>query len=1157
MKHITAFLIIACLLLSVPTLAQQITFSKKNATISDIRKVLEKQAGYTIFNTNSISTQLKPVTIHITNGTVEELLEEYFKYQSCTYTIIEKTITVIPRGKHIPIATKLPGIKGKIINEQGEPVPGATITIKGSNQQTSTNENGEFRLDRVSEVELNIVITSINYEPEEVNWQGEPELNVKLKHHISELNRVQVVSTGYQKISKDKSPGSFVKIDNELINRRVSTNIIDRLEGITSGLIFNKNVNASVNQSTLSIRGRTTIYANPNPLIVVDNFPYTGDINNINPNDVENITVLKDADAASIWGAYSGNGVIVITTKKGKYNQPLKLSINSNVTVGQKPDLYYKPILSSTDFVDVEQFLFSRGFYNSMESNLTRPVLSPAVEILIKERDKVIFPATAKEQLDELRGQDKRKDLDKYFYRPSVNQQYALSASGGSSNNHYYFSLGYDKNLENLVRNQYDRITLTANNSFSWFKKKLELNTGIIYTESNSKNNNSGPNSPNLVYPYPYLDLVDENSNAVTVPADLRQSYKDTAGKTVLLDWDYKPYNELKYSDNKIKTTDYRINADAKYTFFKGFDATVLYQYNKGFIEQEDYKSQQTYYTRNYINQFTEVNSGQVTRHVPLGGILDQNANRYEAHNIRTQLNYNHNWHNRNRNKHHQITAMAGTEVRGIKTMIETLRSYGYNKNQPTVNPAVNYDNEFPLYHAPFAPRKIEYRNRSRNTTDRYTSYYLNTKYIFQRRYILSASVRKDESNLFGVSANQKGVPLWSVGASWELNQENFYRIGWLPYLKLRITNGYNGNVDKSVSAYTTAHIDAPNFYGALPASIINPPNPSLRWEKNHMVNFGVDFAIKNNIIEGSLEYYIRKGTDLIGNSPLDPTTGATIFRGNTADMKGKGADIVLRSKNINTKRFKWLSTFLFSYATDKVTDYKVQQSAIWYYCDPGFISPIAGNPLYAIYSFKWMGLDPQNGDPQGYYNKQISKEYGSIYNSTDFNDLIYRGPVNPIYFGSLRNNFSYKQLELSFTVTWKMGYYFRRNSINYYNLFNGPAEGHPDYEKRWQQPGDEEITSVPSMRYITPTTGSRSKFYEYSDVLVERGDHIRLQDIQLSYQLNKNENRWLPMNQLRVYVYANNMGILWKANHKGIDPDYISGTPNPRTIAAGLRIDF
>ncbi|WP_207514868.1 SusC/RagA family TonB-linked outer membrane protein [Longitalea luteola] len=1156
----TAFVIIACILLSVSALAQTITFSKKNVTINELRKVLEKQAGYTIFNSNSISSQLKPVNINITNGTVQQLLDDYFRYQSCTYTIIDKIITVIPRGRQTLIGSNLTNIKGKIINEQGEPIPGATVTIKGSQQQTSTNENGEFRLNGINEIDLAIVVTSVNYEPEVVSWrQGdEPNLNVRLRQHISELNKVQVVSTGYQKISKDKSPGSFVKIDNELLNRRVSTNVIDRLEGITSGLIFNKNVNTNTNQSNLSIRGRSTIFANPNPLIVVDNFPYNGDINNINPNDVESITVLKDADAASIWGAYSGNGVIIITTKKGKYNQSLKLSFNSNVTVSEKPDLYYQPILNASDYIDVEQFLFNNRFYYLSESDGSRKALSPVVETLIQERDKLISPATAAARLNELRGQDKRKDLEKYFYRAGVNQQYAVNASGGSTNNHYYFSLGYDKNLENLVRNEYDRINLTANNSFSWLKKKLEFNTGIIYTETKMRNNNTITSLASLNNPY--LDLVDDNGYALTVNSDVRQTYKDSAGKGILLDWNFKPYDELKFSDNSTKTTDYRINADAKYTLFKWLDATVLYQYNKGFIEQEDYKSQQTYFTRNLINQFTAVDSlGLPIRPVPLGGILDQASIRYNAHNIRTQLNFNQSWYNRNHSKHHQVTALAGTEVRSYRSFVETLRLYGYKQNQPNNN-LIDYEREYPLYHAPFIYQKIPFLNDKRNMADRYISYYLNAKYIYQRRYILSASARKDESNLFGVSANQKGIPLWSVGASWELSQENFYRMGWLPFLKLRVTNGYKGNVDKTVSAFTTARYDNPNNYSALPASIANPPNPSLRWEKNHMVNFGVDFATRNSILEGSLEYYFKKGTDLIGYSPLDPTTGVIQFRGNTADMKGQGADIVLRSKNLNTRRFKWVSTLLFSYATDKVTSYKVKQSAIWYYCDPQYISPIEGKPLYSIFSLKWMGLDSTNGDPQGLYDKRISKDYSAIFNSNNLDDLIYRGPANPTYFGSLRNNFTFKQLELSFTISWKMGYYFRRNSINYNNLFSGATPGHSDYEKRWLQPGDEAFTSVPSMQYIASsvTSADRSRFYTYSDVLIEKGDHIRLQDIQVSYQLNKNDVKGLPINQFRIYVYTNNLGILWKANDKGIDPDYISSAfPNPRTIAAGLKIDF
>jgi hypothetical protein len=202
------------------------------------------------------------------------------------------------------------------------------------------------------------------------------------------------------------------------------------------------------------------------------------------------------------------------------------------------------------------------------------------------------------------------------------------------------------------------------------------------------------------------------------------------------------------------------------------------------------------------------------------------------------------------------------------------------------------------------------------------------------------------------------------------------------------------------------------------------------------------------------------------------------------------------------------------------------------------------------------MGLNPQTGDPQGFDGNKESTDYNALLNSTDLSDLIYRGPANPTYFGSLRNNFSFKQIELSFAITYKMGYYFRRSSINYFDLINTPGWGHPDYANRWQNAGDENYTSVPSMVYNAGA--NRSMFYKYADVLIEKGDHIRLQDIQLSYQMNKTTTKWLPMNQLRIYIYANNLGILWRANDKGIDPDFLqTSIPNPRTIAAGLKIDF
>ncbi len=558
----------------------------------------------------------------------------------------------------------------------------------------------------------------------------------------------------------------------------------------------------------------------------------------------------------------------------------------------------------------------------------------------------------------------------------------------------------------------------------------------------------------------------------------------------------------------------------------------------------------ETFFTRDLINQYTQINGSTLTTPIPYGGILDRVNTTYQAHNIRAQADYTHSWNNR-----HRFNAFGGAELRSLTTEEIFARQYGYDPDRQISTP-VNYNIPYKIYYNPSLELKIPYFDKNRTKIDRYLSYFVNAAYTFHQRYIFSASARKDESNIFGVKTNQKGVPLWSAGLSWEINKERFFKnADWLPYLRLRLTHGYNGNVDRTVSAFTSAIIQGQNSYGATSASIENPPNPALRWEKVRMSNIGIDFRSQKDIISGSLEYYQRKAEDLIGNSPLDPTTGVANFRGNTANMKGRGIDITLHTQNINKKDWKWYSTILFSYTKDEITEYKVQQNGIGVYINKDFINPLKGNPVYSIYSLRWMGLDPVNGDPQGWLTNQISKDYGAIRNSTDLNNLLYNGPANPTLFGSVRNTIAWKQWQLAFNITWKAGYYFRRSSMSYYDLFRFNGQGHADYGQRWQKPGDETNTNVPSMLY--PANNSRDLFYQYSSILVEKGDHVRLQDIRLSYDLNQEVLKKGPIQAVQFYVYANNIGILWKANNAGIDPDYISGYPAPRTIAAGLKIDF
>ncbi|HWK03373.1 MAG TPA: SusC/RagA family TonB-linked outer membrane protein [Puia sp.] len=1119
-----------------------ITLSEKDAPLEKILIAIRKQGGYTYFGDAAWTQLAKNVTIYVKNAGIREVLDICFKDQPLRYALVGTSISIQVIPSTAPI------VRGRLINEKKEPIAGATITVKGNKSAiTTSNDNGEFAI-RAAQEDSSLVITSIGYITREQSFIGAKDLVITLKDRISELVDVSVVANnGYQEIPKDRATGSFTQVSNALINRRVSPNILDRLDGVTSSLLFNKNVVSGTNESAIVIRGRSTISGNPDPLVIIDNFPYSGDINNLNPDDVESITILKDAAAASIWGAFSGNGVIVITTKKGKYNQAPKWSFTTSTTLGKKPDLYYLPILSSPDYIDVEEYLFNHSYYSGANDDPQHGVVSPVVEILL---NKQLSPAEAQAQINVLRGQDTRQDLGHYFYRTSQNHQYALNLDGGGSRNHYYFSAGYDKNLANLVRNGYSRVTLNANNTYNLLPEKLELSTGLSFTSSTTQNNNNSA----IIVTYPYLKLADAQGNALSVPHLLRQSYVDTAGGGRLLDWNYRPLDELRNADNVTKLTDYRINLGIRYVILKGLEANAHYQYGHGSTDLENFQSQQTYYTRNLINEYTQVDSaGVLTRPIPLGGILDKTLTGYDANNIRLQLNYD---RLLGKDQLHDFNAIAGAELRDVEQQISSSRQYGYDPIRRNGLP-VDYSTSFPLYSSPGSLAKIPYSEFNHNsaTSDRYLSYYINASYIYRQRYVLSASARRDESNLFGVNANQRGVPLWSAGAAWEVSKEDFYRLDWLPILKLRVTYGYNGNVDRSVSAYTTALINTGfNSYGATTATVNNPPNPSLRWERINIFNVGVDFGSKGGRVEGTLEYYIKTGKDLIGQSPLDPTTGNVFFTGNTANMRTRGADITVRAKN-SIGPIQWNTVFLFSYARDKVTSYGQKLGAVLNYFNMSAINPIVGRPLYSVYALKWMGLDPQNGNPQGALAGHATEDYNSVFYSSDLSNLLYKGPANPPVFGSLRNSFGWKQWQLSFNIVYKFGYYFRRSSINYYDLFGGVSKGHPDYERRWQGPGDEKSTYVPSM--IFPADPLRDNFYGYSEPLIEKGDHIRLQDIQFSYDLSKKSIPKWPVQSIRLYVYANNIGILWKANHQGIDPDYVTSIPNPRTLAMGVKLNF
>lgn len=1134
-----------------------ITLDLENAKLETVFEAIQEQAGYRFIYSDNVLDKAARVSVKIKNGTIGAVLSRCMAKQALTYVIQGKTILITPKKEEPPYPSPgLPSlpvadtvtVSGQVKAESGMPLPGATLAVAGTSIGTSTGTDGSFVLNVPPR--STITVSFIGYESKEVKVKNSApgHLVISLERTETKLEAIDIVSTGYETLPRERATGSFAKVNNELFNRQVSTDVISRLKGVAPSLLLDERTGTT----RLNIRGRSTIFANDQPLIILDNFPYEGDLSNINPNDVESIVILRDAAAASIWGVRAGNGVIVITSKRGKFNQKAQVDFNANVTVGNKPDVFYRPAMTTGDFIDMERYLFAQGRYDGELTDPARPAVSPVVEILDRQRKGEISGHEAEEMIHVLKKADVRKDIEQYLYRNSLSQQYTVSARGGGDKYSYYFSSGYDRNLLNAKENTFDRVTLNTLNTFKPLEN-LDVEINLVHTVSRTGTNNTLSElrmSPgkNL---YPYARLADENGKPLSIVKDYSSSFVNDAVDMGYLDWRYTPIEELRNSDNNSKAKNTRVNSSIRYRFLKGFTAEFRYQY-----ENQDYGYRQlqdvgTYYTRDLINSYTSVDNAALTRNIPYGGVLTTGNQTLTSNNGRLQVNYQKVWGK------NEFNALGGVEIREIKSNGYGGKYYGYDSNTGAFS-NVDYNEAFILYPRGLAalipgPTSIS------STTDRFRSYYLNAAYTRDGKYTISASARRDESNLFGVSANQKGVPLWSLGAAWDISKESFWQSPF-DYLKIRGSLGYNGNFDNTVTAYTTARYSGNYYFTQQPyATLSTPPNNNLRWEKIRVANLGVDFSIKSGRLSGSLDVYSKEGKDLIGNGPLNATTGFSTFKGNIAASKGSGLDVQVNSVNINSP-VTWSTSLLVSYSTDKVTSYELKPEISNIFLDGSAIlsdgaiySPVVGKPLFSIYSYRWAGLSNDKGDPLGYLEGTASADYSKLLQSP-LDSLVYNGRATPPVFGALRNTVTFKSLSVSFNITYKMGYYFRRQSVSYSNLVNNYIT-HSDFAQRWEQPGDELHTDIPSFTY--PTNSSRDIFYSRSEVLVERADHIRLQDVRVGYTLGKDRMPRFLFPGLEVYLYMNNLGLLWRANKHGIDPDYGNLLPSPKSFALGIKGTF
>lgn len=1033
-------------------------------------------------------------------------------------------------------------IEGEVLDSLSRsPLPG--VTLNYGRLSTKTDERGKFSFESKADMKQ-IIFNHIGYQTITRDISEDNSV-ILLSRSQLELEEV-VVSTGYQTFDKSASTGSYVSVSGEQIASLPQEDFLSRMDGFSSGLLLNRASNGNEQNSMFTVRGLSTLggVSMSRPLIVLDGFPYEGDLNAINPNDIENISILKDASASAIWGVRAGNGVVVVTTKAGSRRSKLNVEVNTLTTLTEQPRIKSVPRISSSDYIELEKFLYENGRYTTFLNNTTnRPAITPVVELLYQHGQGNITDNDLERELGRLEQVDIYDQLTDHVYRNMVKQQTSANISWGGDIASNYFSLGYDRNSTVLRQNGTERISLR--NQFEINPTpKLNLSVAMQMAQMKTANNNQGMDMLNSnISMYPYTELLDSDGNYGTIPYQYRKAFLDTLYTDHLLDWSFRPLQEIDAADNTSRNTEVLVTSDISYKLWQGVKVSARYQYGRQENKQQSIYDQKTFYARDLINRFSQIENGEVTYIIPNAGIRDRRNTLSENHSLRFQLDVD-----QRIGDFAQLRMILGNESRAIKSDGESFRTYGYEREFNNLS-ALDYISAFPIIAGLSGASRIPYSDALYGTRTRFLSFYLNTDLTFIDRYSVSFSARRDASNLFGVRTSQRWNPLWSVGGAWSIHREDWDFLDRFQSLRLRMTYGRSGNINPDLTGRTViAYNSIRSSLNRLQyARVRNPPDENLRWETVSTANIGLDIGFKNSPLSISLEGYIKESSDLFALVSSDPTIGFSSLTKNSAKMQNKGLEITINGDYRIADVFM-RSSINHTFNSSKIRSYYYVRSR-----DSDVLGgttsliPVENFPAYSIFAYRWAGLSAENGSPQGFLNGELSTDYSAIRQESELDELKYMGTGVPRSFGGFTQDLRWRSFDVSLLLTWRLGHVLRRPGINYSSMVNGGSILHGEYYERWQHAGDENRTDVPG--FIYPASSASDLFYQNAEINVEKGDVLRLQHVRFGYSPFPNGN-W---NGLKITAVVNNIGLLWKASDRTTDPDY-SLMPPSRSYSVGIN---
>ncbi|AOM79340.1 hypothetical protein BFS30_20510 [Pedobacter steynii] len=1160
-------LLVCFLQVSASTFGQRITLNKKNAQLELVLREVRKQSGYDFIYDGNIFPAGKKINIAVNNANIDEVMRSALQGLSLSYSIdIDGKIVSIRRREAPSLIERIISkferidVRGRVSDSDGNPLGGASVRVKGSNVKVNTDEKGAFYLQGVEENAI-IQITYIGYLDKEVK-AAKNLGNITMEILDSDLEEVEIkYSTGYQKISRERSAGSFSKPDLDIMkNRSGSANILSRLDGLVPGLVVNNAPSST--QNPFLVRGLATIglhdsFGNPTrggaargPLIVVDGVPQDN-INAINTQDVEDITVLKDATAASIWGTRAANGVIVITTKKGKAGDKLHIEYDGFVNFQGKPDLDYIQRLNNRAFITASNEVFEQNkAFNPVGLASSLAALRPHQVIQYNRDGGLISEAQANKGLDSLAAINNRSQIKDLFYRNAMLTNQTISASAGGKAYSFYGSGAYTGTKSNQPGERDDlykinlRQDLILNKRISLFLITDISNSVRSSLDDISDKDDSGVNNiitvPTKLVPYQLFK--DGSGNPLTInhmgeyeggsfSEARRLEYQNESG----INLDYNPLNERNLRYNKSDQIYSRIVGGATVKILKSLRFEGNYGYNVMSASGKGFLDAQSYAVRRELLRYTVAQPGEdPTYYLPNeGGKLTQTNSTLKDYSLRNQFIFDQGW------GEHQVTVLAGQEatsqfgrsthivVRGWDDKLQVGRPIDYVTLSKGLDESIT--GGAPALNDNFTGGDIP--------VVRTSSYYTNLAYSFMRKYTLNGSWRNDQSNLFGKDKSAQNRPVWSIGGKWMLGEEKFMSdIDWLARLDLRATYGVAGNAPQPGTAASYDILTAavgPWYVTGRGLVIATPGNDKLSWESTVIKNAGVDFALFKGKVSGSIDAYIKNTTDLLGNLPVSKFSGYESVIGNLGAVQNKGFEISLNSVNVAARDFSWSTSFTLGYNKNKVQE--LQSLGTIASGTEMIRQPyVAGYPSFALFAFDYAGLN-SSGDPQ------IRLADGTITsdpNISKVEDVKFMGTRQPIWAGGLANSFNYKGFSLNVNLVYNLGHVMSRD-VNTFWTEAMYDNVHAEFANRWKVAGDEKRTDIP--RYIGDNSLNSDRntlYYTAANSNVFKASFVKVRDITLAYSLPQRLTEQLKVQGITLRAQVSNL-MLWKANKLGIDPEF------------------